>query len=139
MGEWFPLDTAAGPVRAWFAQPTTRPRGAVILLQEIFGVNAHIRAVADGFARDGLVVIAPSLFDPVQPQVELGYGEEDFARGRELRCGETNSHHFTNSRILPNRANKWTSSRVCSSIPGRTVTVVPAAARRAAATLSPAL
>ena len=71
MGEWFPLDTAAGPVRAWFAQPTTRPRGAVILLQEIFGVNAHIRAVADGFARDGLVVIAPSLFDPVQPQVEL--------------------------------------------------------------------
>ena len=47
-------------------------------------MNAHIRAVADGFARDGLVVIAPSLFDPVQPQVELGYGEEDFARGREL-------------------------------------------------------
>ncbi|RZA17837.1 MAG: dienelactone hydrolase family protein [Lysobacteraceae bacterium] len=62
----------------------TPPRGAVILLQEIFGVNAHIRAVADGYARDGLVVIAPSLFDPVQPQVELGYGEEDFARGREL-------------------------------------------------------
>jgi carboxymethylenebutenolidase len=84
MGEWIHLDTAAGPVRAWLARPERPPRGAVIVLQEIFGVNAHIRAVADGYARDGFVAMAPALFDPVQPDVELGYGDAGFARGREL-------------------------------------------------------
>src|SRR5690606_26777804 len=59
-------------------------RGALVVLQEIFGVNPHIRAVADGFARDGFVAIAPALFDPVQPEVELGYGDAGFTRGREL-------------------------------------------------------
>lgn len=84
MGEWIQLDTAAGPVRAWLARPTAPPRGAVVVLQEIFGVNAHIRAVADGFADAGFVAMAPALFDPVQPQVELGYGDAGLARGREL-------------------------------------------------------
>lgn len=84
MGEWIHLDTAAGPVRAWLARPEKPPRGAVIVLQEIFGVNAHIRAVADGLAKDGLVAMAPALFDPVQPDVELGYDDAGFARGREL-------------------------------------------------------
>lgn len=84
MGEWLHLDTAAGSVRAWFARPDAAPRGAVVLLQEIFGVNPHIRAVADGFAAEGFVAIAPALFDPVQPDVELGYDDDGFARGREL-------------------------------------------------------
>lgn len=84
MGEWIQLDTAAGPARAWLARPETPPRGAVIVLQEIFGVNAHIRAVADGFARDGFVALAPALFDPVQPDIELDYDDAGFARGREL-------------------------------------------------------
>ena len=84
MGEWLPLDTAAGQVRAWCARPDKPAHGAVVVLQEIFGVNPHIRGVTDGFARDGFVAIAPALFDPVQPDVELGYGEDGFARGREL-------------------------------------------------------
>ena len=89
MGDWIHLDTAAGPVRAWLARPDKPPRGAasngaVIVLQEIFGVNAHIRAVADGFAEHGFVAMAPALFDPVQPQVELGYDDAGFTRGREL-------------------------------------------------------
>ena len=84
MGDWIHLDTPAGPVRAWLARPDKPPRGAVIVLQEIFGVNAHIRAVTDGFARDGFVALAPALFDPVQPEVELGYGDAGFTRGREL-------------------------------------------------------
>lgn len=84
MGEWIQLDTAAGPVRAWLARPTAPPRGAVVVLQEIFGVNAHIRAVADGFADAGFVAMAPALFDPVQPQVELSYGDAGLTRGREL-------------------------------------------------------
>ena len=84
MNEWHHLDTAAGPVRAWFARPLTPPRGSVIVLQEIFGVNAHIRAVTDGFAREGFVAMAPALFDPVQPEVELGYDDAGVIRGREL-------------------------------------------------------
>ena len=84
MGEWIQLDTAAGPVRAWLARPGKPQRGAVIVLQEIFGVNAHMRAVADGFADAGFVAMAPALFDPLQPDVELGYDDAGFARGREL-------------------------------------------------------
>ena len=84
MGEWIHLDTAAGPVRAWRARPQRPPRGAVIVLQEIFGVNAHIRAATDGFAEHGFVAMAPALFDPVQPEVELGYGDAGVTRGREL-------------------------------------------------------
>lgn len=84
MGDWIHLDTAAGPVRAWLARPEKPPRGAVIVLQEIFGVNPHIRAVVDRFAKDGFVAMAPALFDPVQPDVELGYGDAGFTRGREL-------------------------------------------------------
>lgn len=84
MGQWIPLDTPAGPVRAWLARPERPPRGAVIVLQEIFGVNAHIRAVADGFAKDGLVAMAPALFDPVQPEVELRYDDAGVTRGREM-------------------------------------------------------
>lgn len=84
MGEWIHLDTRAGPIRAWQARPDKPARGALIVLQEIFGVNAHIRAVTDGFAKDGFVAIAPALFDPVQPEVELGYDDSGFTRGREL-------------------------------------------------------
>ena len=84
MGRWIPLDTATGPVRAWLAGPAKPPRGAVIVLQEIFGVNAHMRAVTDDFANEGFVAMAPALFDPVQPDVELGYDEAGFAQGREF-------------------------------------------------------
>jgi len=84
MGEWLPLETAAGPVRAWFARPDAPARGAVVVLQEIFGVNPHVRAVADGFAKDGFVAMAPALFDPVQPGAELGYDDAGLTRGREL-------------------------------------------------------
>jgi len=90
MGQWIPLDTPAGPVRAWLARPERPSRGAIIVLQEIFGVNAHIRAVADGYAQDGLVAMAPAVFDPVQPGVELGYDDAGLARGREL-VGELGS------------------------------------------------
>ena len=83
MGQWIPLDTAAGSVRAWLAQPDLPARGAVVVLQEIFGVNAHIRAVAQRFADAGLVALAPALFDPVHADAELDYDEAGFARGRE--------------------------------------------------------
>ncbi|MCX7043010.1 MAG: dienelactone hydrolase family protein, partial [Gammaproteobacteria bacterium] len=84
MGEWTPLTTPAGPVRAWLSRPETPPLGAVVVIQEIFGVNPHIRRVTDRFAKAGLTAMAPALFDPVRPEVELGYDEAGTSTGREL-------------------------------------------------------
>ncbi len=71
---------------AWRADPAGKPRGAVVVIQEIFGVNSHIRSVADGFAADGYLAIAPALFDRIKKGVELGYGADDVAAGRELKA-----------------------------------------------------
>lgn len=70
---------------AYVAQPAAKARGAIVVIQEIFGVNAHIRAVCDGFAADGYTAIAPALFDRQQPGVELGYSEQDIAKGRDFK------------------------------------------------------
>jgi len=59
--------------QAWLAAPPARPRGALLVIQEIFGVNSHIRKVADDFATEGYTVIAPSLFDRVRRGIELDY------------------------------------------------------------------
>ena len=69
---------------AYRAEPDGTPRGAVVVIQEIFGVNDHIREVADGYARDGYVAIAPQIFDRVERDVELGYQEADLGRGVEI-------------------------------------------------------
>ncbi|MEY2854282.1 MAG: hypothetical protein RL030_1414 [Pseudomonadota bacterium] len=66
----------------WLAPPVGTPRGAVVVAQEIFGVNSHIRAVTDGFARAGYLAIAPSLFDRVRRNVELGYDADAVQLGR---------------------------------------------------------
>lgn len=57
------------------------PRAALIVIQEIFGVNSHIRSVADGYAAQGYLTIAPALFDRAEPEIELGYTPEDTKRG----------------------------------------------------------
>ncbi len=67
---------------AWLAPPKGPVRGAVVVLQEIFGVNAHIRAVADSFAAEGYLAIAPCLFDRVDRDLQLGYTPDDITRGR---------------------------------------------------------
>ena len=59
-------------------------KGAVVVIQEIFGVNAHIREVCDGYARDGYAVIAPQIFDRAERDVELGYEGADMTRGIEI-------------------------------------------------------
>ncbi|MFD0726423.1 dienelactone hydrolase family protein [Lysobacter brunescens] len=83
MGEWIPLTTPEGPVRAWMARPDTAPRGAVVVIQEIFGVNPHIRAVTDRFAQAGFTAMAPALFDLVRPDTELRYDEAGVSHGRD--------------------------------------------------------
>lgn len=61
------------------------------MVQEIFGVNSHIRAVADGYAADGYLAIAPALFDRVERGVEIGYSAGDVARGRALKEASGNA------------------------------------------------
>jgi carboxymethylenebutenolidase len=75
---------------AYRADPQGRPRGAIVVIQEIFGVNSHIKQVADAWAKDGYLAIAPALFDRVQKNVDLGYTPEDIAKGREIRGKVTN-------------------------------------------------
>jgi carboxymethylenebutenolidase len=84
MGEWMPLTTAAGPVHAWLARPEQPSLGAIVVIQEIFGVNPHIRRVADAFANAGFTAMSPAVFDVVRPEVELGYSDGGVAMGREL-------------------------------------------------------
>ncbi len=66
---------------AWLAAPAGKPRGAVLVIQEIFGVNAHIRTVTDSFAAEGYVAIAPALFDRVRRGINLGYNPETMKEG----------------------------------------------------------
>lgn len=84
MGHWTQIDTPRGRIGAWRADPADAPRGALVIVQEIFGVNAHIRSVAEGFAIDGYVALAPAYFDVLEPRVELGYDDVGFALGRDL-------------------------------------------------------
>ena len=71
-------------IGAWLARPEGVAKGGVVIAQEIFGVNAHIRRVVDRFAEQGYVAIAPAFFDHVETGVELGYDAAGIARGRAL-------------------------------------------------------
>jgi carboxymethylenebutenolidase len=70
---------------AYMVAPEGKPRGGVVVIQEIFGVNSHIKNVTDGFAADGYVAIAPALFDRVERDFETGYAPADIERGRMVR------------------------------------------------------
>lgn len=69
---------------AWLARPSGPPIAGLVVIQEIFGVNQHIRSVADSYARDGFLAIAPALFDRVEHNVELPYEGPEARRGMEL-------------------------------------------------------
>lgn len=83
MGEFTALMARDGhEFQAYLAAPPAHPRGAVLVIQEIFGVNAHIRAVTDGFAAEGYTAIAPSMFDRIRRGIELGYSQSEIQEGR---------------------------------------------------------
>ena len=71
---------------AYVAEPKAATIGALVMLQEFFGVNAHIRAMAEQYAGDGFYTIAPAIFDRVERGVELGYDPDGMQKGRELRA-----------------------------------------------------
>ncbi|NBB82391.1 MAG: dienelactone hydrolase family protein, partial [Alphaproteobacteria bacterium] len=85
MGQTIELSAADGHrLDAWEVRPDGAPRGGLVILQEIFGVNAHIRSVAESYAADGWTALAPALFDRVRRGVELDYGPDDIEAGKQV-------------------------------------------------------
>ena len=86
MGEFISLTAEDGhELAAYEAIPTGEVKGRIVVIQEIFGVNQHIRNVCDRFAAKGYRAVAPALYDRLERDVDLGYDEEGFARGLPLR------------------------------------------------------
>jgi carboxymethylenebutenolidase len=86
MGQILKLTAADGfTLGAYRADPTGTPKGALVVVQEIFGVNSHMRNVTDKFAEMGYVAIAPAIFDRASPGVELGYDQAGVDAGVKLR------------------------------------------------------
>ena len=85
-GRWETLMARDGhQFAAYLARPEHAPRGAVVVLQEIFGVNAHIRSVVERYAAAGFLSIAPALFDRIGRNIELGYTPKDMEQGTGYR------------------------------------------------------
>ncbi len=85
MGEWTNLTAADGFVlKAWRSTPQGAPKGAVVVIQEIFGVNHHIRSVTDRVAEAGYLAIAPAVFDRVEKDVDLTYDQAGMGAGMGL-------------------------------------------------------
>jgi carboxymethylenebutenolidase len=85
MGQHINLNTTRMQcIGAYLAQPEGKPKGGIVVIQEIFGVTEHIRHVADGFAQAGYTAIAPAFFDHLETGVDLKYDNEGMQRGREL-------------------------------------------------------
>lgn len=86
MGKSIELTAADGhKLQAYRADAKGRSRGGIVVIQEVFGVNRHIRRLCDDFAAQGYTAVAPALFDRLEPGIELDYDEVSLARGRELR------------------------------------------------------
>jgi carboxymethylenebutenolidase len=83
MGDDILLRSKAGDISAYLATPKGTAKGGVVVIQEIFGVNHHIRAVTDKFAADGYIALAPRFFDHIKKNVELGYTPDTLAEGRK--------------------------------------------------------
>jgi carboxymethylenebutenolidase len=85
MGEHVTLTASDGQkLDAYEAHPAGEPIAGLVVVQEIFGVNTHIRSVADRYANDGFLAVAPALFDRIQPGIELGYDPADMQKAMSL-------------------------------------------------------
>jgi carboxymethylenebutenolidase len=86
MGEMITLTAADGhSLGAFRADPEGAPHGGIVVIQEIFGVNSHVRDVADGYAAAGYLAIAPAIYDRVERDAQLGYTPDDMQAGMKLR------------------------------------------------------
>lgn len=90
MGQFVHLKAADGfAFPAYLAQPAGKAKAAIVVIQEIFGVNSHIQAVTDRFAAQGYLAIAPAMFERVTPGVNLGYQPDDMTAGMGLKAAAT--------------------------------------------------
>ena len=90
MGQFIHLKAADGfSIPAYLAQPAGIAKAAIVVIQEIFGVNSHIQAVTDRFAAQGYLAIAPAMFERVTPGVNLGYQPDDMTAGKGLKAAAT--------------------------------------------------
>jgi carboxymethylenebutenolidase len=88
MGKMIELTAADGhKLAAYRADPAGKPRGGIVVIQEIFGVNSHIKSVADGYAADGYLAIAPAMYDRVQRGYETGYSQDEIQAGLKIMQG----------------------------------------------------
>src|SRR5207245_8729483 len=111
MGKMIQLTASDGhKLDAYRADPVGtnagKPRGAIVVIQEIFGVNSHVKQVADGYAADGYVAIAPAMFDRVQKNFDVGYTPDDIAKGREIRGKVTTDMALKDAQAAVNEAAK---------------------------------
>ena len=87
MGENIRLTAADGfELGAYRARPDGAVKGGVVVVQEIFGVNVHIRPVCDRYAEAGYLAVAPAIYDRIEPDLQIGYEPDDIARGRDIRA-----------------------------------------------------
>ena len=87
MGTMITLKASDGfTLGAYEAKPEGEARAGLVVIQEIFGVNAHIKRVADGYAMDGYHVISPAIFDRAERDIDLGYDKADMDRGVAIRA-----------------------------------------------------
>jgi carboxymethylenebutenolidase len=88
MGEMITLTASDGhELAAYRAAPAGAAKAGLVVIQEIFGVNSHMRDVCDRYAAEGYLAIAPAIYDRVERGVELGYTPDDMTAGREFRAG----------------------------------------------------
>ena len=86
MGNMIPIKAHdGGTFNAYLSVPKSNKGPGLLVLQEVFGVNEHIRAVTDRWAADGYVALAPDIFWRVEPNVSLGYTQESMLKAREIR------------------------------------------------------
>jgi carboxymethylenebutenolidase len=105
MGEMIELQAADGHwLKAWRAQPAGPPRGGLVVLQEIFGVNRHIRQLAESFAGEGYIAIAPALFDRVGPDIEFGYDQIEAAREVMMKLDREDTVRDMNAAVAAARS-----------------------------------
>ncbi len=91
MGEHIQITSGDGiEIGAYLARPSGPAKGGILVIQEIFGVNGHIREVTDGYAQSGYLAIAPKIFDRIDKDIELGYEEADMGQGIELAFQKLN-------------------------------------------------
>ncbi|MGY4423815.1 carboxymethylenebutenolidase [Bradyrhizobium sp. JR6.1] len=85
MGQDIKLKASDGfELGAYRADPAGAPKGAIVVIQEIFGVNHHIRSVCDRLAKEGYVAVAPSIFDRITPNFQSGYSPDEVAEARKF-------------------------------------------------------